>query len=188
MICVVDNNIFSYSFKNLSSPAFEDIIWKPWSESMQNGSIISVEEVYRELELHWKSKENFAFNWLKKHKEFFEILNNDECKYLVDIYSNPKFREGVKEKNLRSGNPEADAFIVAKAKAIGAVVVTAESNEKANAEKIPNICVELGVPYIMRDDFYIVLKNISDGKGKFDDVKIWTTLNIDDQKPIPPSV
>ena len=48
MIYVVDNNIFSRSFKNLSMDVFDDI-WEPWSLYMRTGKIISVDEVYREL-------------------------------------------------------------------------------------------------------------------------------------------
>ena len=56
MIYVVDNNIFSRSFKNLSMDVFDDI-WEPWSLYMRTGKIISVDEVYREpVIFHWKYK------------------------------------------------------------------------------------------------------------------------------------
>lgn len=48
IIYVVDNNIFSRTFKNLSMEVFDDI-WKPWSLYMKSGRIVSVDEVYREL-------------------------------------------------------------------------------------------------------------------------------------------
>ena len=72
MIYVVDNNIFSRSFKNLSMDVFDDI-WEPWSLYMRTGKIISVDEVYRELGIWINSKgKDKISQWLKAHKEFFE--------------------------------------------------------------------------------------------------------------------
>jgi len=63
-------------------------------------------------------------------------LTSEEGYIVAEIFKNRKFREGIKEKSLRSGSPEADALLVAKAKAkakakaVGGVIVTAESDQK----------------------------------------------------------
>jgi len=175
---VVDNNIFSRSFKNLSMDVFDDI-WGPWSEYMQSERIVSVDEVYRELEA-WIStggKETLDY-WLKFHKRYFLKPTNEEGLILKEIFGNKKFREGIKEKSLRQGTPEADAFLVAKAKHIGGIVVTAESDDKPGSEKIPNIAVSLGVPYMKMDDFYKMLRNVYNGRPENQGVNIYRTLGI----------
>ena len=142
-VFVVDNNVFSHSLKSLSLDVFADDIYKPWSLGMQNGTIISVDEVYRELDSRWgaentgktkegKDKRTPEGKWLNSHKSAFLPMTDEEGKIVASIFQNKKFREGVKEKSLRMGTPEADAILVAKAKSVGGIVATAESNAKPN--------------------------------------------------------
>lgn len=175
MILVVDNNIFSRSFKNLSFSVFEEIIYTPWSNMIFDGKIVSVDEVYRELQKRWSDK-SAEGKWLKKHKTCFQNTTNEEGFVIADIFKNKKYQEGVKERSIRDGNPEADAFIVAKAKVLGGIVVTAESDEKPNSEKVPNIAVSQQVPYMKIDDFYMLLKNVSQGKPMKQNVKVYKSL------------
>ena len=187
-IFVVDANVYSHSFNNLAFDVFADI-YEPWSLGMINGTILSVDEVCRELNNFWgaedavdnitkKDKRSRGGKWLKEHKSAFHPMTDEEGKIVADIFKNKKFREGVKEKSLRMGTPEADAILVAKAKCIGGIIVTAESNYKANAEKVPNICVAFDVPYITKDDFYRVLRNIYSGKPKLENVVVHQTLDL----------
>lgn len=173
MIYVVDNNIFSAIFRNFSPSVFPDI-WVPLSQCMKEGKIISVDEVYCEMEGLWGSKVESGI-WLKEHKKYFLKPTNDEGYYICEIFKNKKFREGIKEKSLRNGTPEADAMIVAKAKVVNGIVVTAEG-EKVNSEKIPNIASTFGVPYMNRDNFYKLLRNIHNGKKEYEGVSICTHL------------
>lgn len=175
---VIDNNIFSRAFKNLSMDVFDDI-WEPWSEYMISGRIISVDEVYRELNIWLSDNDKDSISkWLKTHRSCFKKPTNEEGFILQSIFQNKKFREGIKEKSLRQGTPEADAFLVAKAKHIGGIVVTAESDDKPNSEKIPNIAVATGVPYMKIDDFYKMLRNIHSGKPENTGVCIYRQLGI----------
>ena len=191
-IFVVDTNVFSRSLKNISLDVFTEI-YEPWSTGMENGTIISVDEVYRELDRHWgaenavdpktkKDKRSKEGKWIKKHKSAFQPMTDDEGKIVADIFKSKKFREGVKEKSLRAGTPEADAILVAKAKCVGGIIVTDESNSKPNAEKIPNICVVYEVPYITKDDFYRVLRNISAGKPELENVTVLRSLQIETEE------
>ncbi len=175
MILVVDNNVFSRTFNNMPFKAFENIIYKPLSELIYSGEIVSVDEVYRELQRRWNDKTPEG-KWLKDHKTCFQNTTNEEGFVIADIFTNKKFQEGVKEKSIREGNPEADAFLVAKAKVLGGIVVTAESDSKPNSEKIPNIAVSQNVPYMKIDDFYKILTNISQGKPFYEDVEIYKSL------------
>lgn len=176
MIYVVDTNVFSRTFRNISLDVFDDI-WEPWAELMDKGQIISVDEVYNELLSYWGDKAK-EMKWLNEHKTSFQKTTNEEGYIVAEIYKNKKFREGVKEKSLRLGTPEADAFLVAKAKVVGGVVVTAESDKKPHSEKIPNICVNLKIPYMRINDFYKMLKNIYQGKSPMFNVGICYELGI----------
>ena len=122
MIYILDTNIFSHSFKNLNFSVFEDI-WNVWGSWMQERKIISVDEVYYEL-LRYYGKDSIEYKWINKNKNAFLKPNDLEGQVLAQIFGFPKFRDGIKEKSLREGTPEADAFLVAKAKILGGILVT----------------------------------------------------------------
>ena len=186
-IFVVDTSVYSQTLNNLSLDVFPEI-YEPWSLGMTDGTIISVDEVYRELDARYGSEAKPAkgkkdtrtkeAKWLKQHKDAFLPMTADEGNIVAEIFKNKKFREGVKEKSLRLGTPEADAILVAKAKCSGGIVVTAESNKKPNAEKIPNICVAFGLSYITKDDFHRVLKNLSSKQPALKNVTVLTALQV----------
>lgn len=119
--------------------------------------------------------------WLKAHKEAFQPMTDKEGKIVASIFASKKFREGVKERSLREGTPEADAILVAKAKCVGGIIVTDESNNKPNADKVPNICVAYDVPYITKGDFYRVLRNLSAGKPELEDVNVLRELQLESE-------
>jgi hypothetical protein len=183
IIFVVDNNIFSLIFKNLYFDIFTDV-YEPWSKGMKDGYIISVDEVYRELEQFYfmpkmnNSDEIIKVNWLKEHKQAFQNMTFDESNILKKIYLNNKFCEDVKEKNILEGKPHADAILVAKAKCVKGIIVTNESSSKPNSGKIPNICVSQDVPYINLHDFYKVLKiNLYNNKPALEGIILRRTLD-----------
>lgn len=174
MICVVDTNIFSRSLRNVPLDVFDDI-WTPWSKLMEDGKIISVDEVYSELEAYWGDKTE-EMKWLKQYNSSFQKISNKEGFIIAEIFKNKKFREGIKEASLRSGSPEADAMLVAKAKNVGGIIVTAESDQKPNSEKIPNICIAVGVPYMRINEFYKMLRNVHNGRDQMQNVQICCEL------------
>jgi hypothetical protein len=180
---IIDNNIFSSSLRKYDIDQYP-CIYQPWSESMEKRIIISVHEVYKELEQrfhrdgsHNNSKE---WAWISKHRQAFEIISSEESIILLNLFNNNnKFCEGIKERNFILGNPEADAILVAKAKSLNGIIVTNESNKKPNSEKIPNICVSLGVPYINIDDFFRVLDNISNFRDPLLNIDVKFKLECD---------
>ena len=62
----------------------------------------------------------------------------------------------IHQKNILENRPSADQYIVAKAKAIGGTVVTSE-RYKPNSAQLPNLCENMGVPYISYDDFMAII-------------------------------
>lgn len=178
MIFVLDTNVFSDTLKNIPFDPFAEMVYDPLVELINDGIVISVDEVYRELEGYFGSRAD-KFNWIKDIKKCFQYLDDQDCAYLMEILKKKKYQEGIKEKSIRIGSPEADAMIVAKALAVGGIVVTNESNKKANSDKIPNMCIEFNVPYIKKDDFYKVLKNKRDSQDLLKDVVVYSCLEID---------
>lgn len=176
MIYVVDTNIFSRAFNNVPLEVFDDI-WKPWSTLMQEEKIVSVDEVYCELAAKWGDTSDEG-KWLKAHHDYFLKPSNDEGFIVANIFKNKRFQEGVKEASLRNGTPEADVLLVAKAKAMGGVVVTAEKDDKPNSEKIPNMAIAFGVPYMRITDYYKMLRNVHNKRPESEGVQIYRSLGV----------
>lgn len=77
---------------------------------------------------------------------------NEESIYIRTLFQNPKMRESIHEKNIVKNRPAADAYLVAKAKALGAVVVTKEEY-KPHSAQLPNVCEALDIEWISYDEF-----------------------------------
>lgn len=82
----------------------------------------------------------------------FKNPDNDESVIISQLLLNPKMRESIHQRNLLENMLSADLYIVAKAKSLGATVVTNEK-EKPNSAQLPNLCKKLNVPFISYDDF-----------------------------------
>lgn len=155
MIYVVDTCVF----RNLLTNVYRSVnpeIWDSFEDMLSTGEIVSVKEAYKELELQL-SKNGTAYLWLKKYKSAFHNTTNNEAKIVRQIYSIRNFQNGVKEQNICNGRPVADAFIVAKAKVLGGIVVTREQYSP-HAAKIPNICEVFNVKCMGEEEFQLILK------------------------------
>lgn len=128
-----------------------EAVWDQIDSGFENGSLISVDECYNELCLHYDEK-NQNFGWLKLKKQYFLAPNNEESLLIKHLLINPKMQESIHTKNILENRPSADVYIAAKAKQIGATVVTAEKY-KPNSAQLPNICDSLGVATMSFDDF-----------------------------------
>lgn len=170
MIYILDTNIFIKSFKNFSRDVFEDI-WEPLMALMQQGKVLTSDTVYDEL-VSFFGEDDVHMKWLHPYKFIFRNMSNSEAIVLSQIFQNSIFRQGVKEKSIRLGRQESDAIIVAKAKVLGGVIVTNESDDKPNSEKVPMICRSFEVPYMHGDEFYRVLRNLYYKREELDKVII----------------
>ena len=113
--------------------------------------LLSVDECYNELCLHYDEK-NPNYAWIKLRKPYFLGPSNDESIIIKHLFTNPKMQESIHVKNILENRPSADVYIAAKAKQIGAIVVTVEKF-KPNSAQLPNICESLGVATMSFDDF-----------------------------------
>ncbi|RKU10447.1 DUF4411 domain-containing protein [Candidatus Poribacteria bacterium] len=142
MIYVFDTNSFSVlgNYYPNQFPTF----WQYFDQTVQDGRIISVREVYRELQRY--TRHSHLSDWIERHKSIFVIPGAAETQFVSQIFMEPRFQNLVNEKNRLAGYPCADPFIIALAKTINGYVVT-EEKEKPNAPNIPNVCDHFGVAF-----------------------------------------
>ncbi len=157
-IYVVDTSVFRHILWHVYRSVVPEI-WDGLEHMLHVGQVISVKEVYRELELQF-AEDKALLAWVKQYRKSFKKPTNEEASLVSDIYSIRNLQNGVSHKNILLGRPVADAFLVAKACAVGGIVVSREVY-KENAAKIPNICELLDVPYIGEEEFQLILRNKS---------------------------
>ena len=116
--------------------------WDKFNQAVESGKIISVREVYRELDQD--ASVPHLSEWVEFHKSLFVIPNASATQFVSTIFSVSHFQALVSEKNRLAGRPCADPFIIALAKVINGCVVT-EEKERPNAAKIPNVCRHFGI-------------------------------------------
>ncbi|HDZ46396.1 hypothetical protein LCGC14_0087010 [marine sediment metagenome] len=118
--------------------------WDWLDKQFALGTIASVDMIGREL----KEGNDELANWVRERPDHF-ISNDDELTQTLfaDIV------QFVMKGNYNPGNRDnflakADPWIIAKAKAIGASVVTHEAVAAVNTRKVkvPNICQQFEVP------------------------------------------
>ena len=124
--------------------------WENLANYVAEGRIISVREVYNELDL--QSYKPHVVEWTKTNRSIFLQPTEEEMAVVARLFQIPHFRQLVGDKQIARGSPVADPFVIASASERGACVVTQESN-KANAGKIPNVCARFGVDCIDLEGF-----------------------------------
>lgn len=152
MIYVLDTNIIRTLLNHFPKKGkrYEEV-WTRIDEMIKSGIIISSDECYNELSKQFSPKTE-QYQWFHNHKEMFKNPDSEESVIISRLLSNPKMRETVHLKNIIENRPSADVYIAAKAKSLGATVVTAEKF-KPNSAQLPNLCNELKIPFISYDDF-----------------------------------
>lgn len=129
---------------------YEDVfvsLWDRFEDLIENGSIISSIEVFRELQ----QRDDDAAAIANKYKHIFLRPHIEEQKYVREILTNHS--ELIKFKNIAGGAPVADPFIIAQAIVNNATLITTEKF-KPNAHNVPNICKEYGVNFLTLKDFF----------------------------------
>ena len=111
--------------------------WEKFNTFISTGKIISVREVYRELD--FQATKSALREWIHDHRAIFCVPSQEETQFVSEIFSNNHFQTLLKQRNILTGMPVADPFVIAAAKVRNAYVVSEES-KKENAAQIPNIC------------------------------------------------
>ncbi len=134
MIYFIDTS----SFRELER-YYQDIFvtfWSLFQEAVDQGEVLSVREVWRELEACPETK---VIEWAKRNSGIFKTPTPAEAAFVGQIFSVPHFGQLISAKAQTTGQPVADPFLIAAAKQNGGTVVTQE-RFKPNAAKIPNVC------------------------------------------------
>jgi hypothetical protein len=112
-------------------------LWAHIDTLVKDGRLLSVREVLNELELF--NDAPFIQEWAGAKKSIFYIPSAEETIFVAEIFKVQHFKSLISKKNLLTGRPVADPFIIAAGKIKKACVVTQEI-KKEHAAKIPNIC------------------------------------------------
>jgi hypothetical protein len=138
-IYCLDTNIF-INLKNYPSDVFKGL-WVKLDKAIQDGLIISDEEVYNELV---KGKDDIS-TWAKKHRAMFKNHIEETFITVEDILKNHPTIVDVDKEGF-----DADPFLIAQAKIYEAVLVTGEKPKKVGStrDKIPDVCQAYGIRYI----------------------------------------
>ena len=118
--------------------------WERFNQAVENGKIISVREVRRELDRN--AAEDHLVEWIELHKNIFVTPGTAVMQLVNEIFSVPHFQASLPDRNRLGNNPFADPFVIAQAKVMDSCVVTQES-ERRHAAKIPNICEHFDVDW-----------------------------------------
>lgn len=122
-------------------------LWENIDRLIRQGEIISTTEVYRELQ----KRDDDAKAIADKYKTIFKRPTLEEQQIVKEILRNHK--ELIKFKNITSGLPVADPFVIALAKCNGSTLITSELY-KANSHNIPNICRDYNIECINLKEFF----------------------------------
>ncbi|HEX6911542.1 MAG TPA: DUF4411 family protein [Longimicrobium sp.] len=140
MVYVFDCN----SFLELQAyyPATFPTFWERFDGLVGEGRVVSVAEARKELE--FLATAQHMVDWVAEHAWIFTPPSAAELRSVAEIFSVPHFRQLVGKRQIELGRPVADPFLVARARQLGACVVTEETH-KPNAAKLPNVCGHFGV-------------------------------------------
>lgn len=117
--------------------------WSALNNLVDKQRLTSVREVLKEME-RWTACPQDIMDWLDSNKHIFETPSEDEMKSIREILAFPSFQRMIGKRPMLEGTPAADPWIVAKARVLGACVITEEKAEPGSA-KIPNVCEYFGV-------------------------------------------
>lgn len=139
MIYVFDLGPFRILFNNYYRSRFPTL-WDNFDNMIVDGTVVSVREVYKEIQ----AKNDMLLLWAKNNKDVFKPPTEEEIEYVKDIFKINHFQSIIRKQSILKGSPVADPFVIAKARSINGCVVTVEHN-KENSSRIPNICKEFNI-------------------------------------------
>jgi len=147
MIYVFDSDALIVLFRNYYPMRFPSL-WKKFEGYIKKGKIVSVREVFNEIEGYGDR----LAEWAKKNRPFFQVPSPEELVFVAEIFKISHFQSIVRKKERLQGKPVADPFVIAKSKALEGCVITQES-KKPNAARIPNVCEYFSIDCLNLEGF-----------------------------------
>lgn len=146
MIYLLDTNVYIEAKNRYYRMAICPGFWDWMDLQFASGQVSSIRMVYDEL-----SKNDDALSkWVKNRQQHFAEVDDEKTQEVFTdivqfVMEHPEYSEPHRSNFLAV----ADPWLIAKAKTIGAIVVTHESLVPSGSKKvkIPNICREFGVDF-----------------------------------------
>lgn len=110
---VLDTNTLIALFNYYPPEKFPGL-WEKFYQMIKDRKIDSVREVRRELE-RYENKNAPIIQWASKNIEVFHTPTGHETTIVRDIYKVRHFGKLLSDKRIKTGNPVADPFIIARA-------------------------------------------------------------------------
>lgn len=146
---VFDTSPLSVLFKHYYRDRFPTL-WRRFEVLVGAGRALSVREVRSELlDSHVEQE---VKEWASRFSNFFATPTTSEASFLKEIYKVRRFQQNIEQKKLLKGGKNADAFVIAKAKAVDGTVVTLERRSHTGV-KIPDICNHFGINCVSLEQF-----------------------------------
>jgi hypothetical protein len=151
MIYVFDTGPFIHLFKSYYQDRFPTL-WDSFHDMISKKKIISVRETQHEL-LKYEGEKDPAGEWAKNNLSVFHPPTEQETIFIGQIFENGDFQNLLGKKQLLSGRPVADPFVIAKAKCTPNSCVVTLEKYKPDAPKIPNVCEYFNIDCIDLEEF-----------------------------------
>lgn len=140
MICCFDTSSLIETWHRLYPPDIFPDLWEKLDELVLLGTVISPEEVLRELH----RQDDDVLKWAKGRSAMFEKLEGSFLKKGIEITN--RYKPLLDQKPGKNG---ADPWVIALAIDRRATVVTQEQpTGKMKSPRIPDVCRAEGVPCI----------------------------------------
>jgi hypothetical protein len=145
----LDTSVFINSWQEHYRIDVFPAVWEALDGLIRDGRIVSCLEVYGELE---KQRDDLL-KWAKARKQVFENPTRETTAQMQELMGKyPNFAAAGGSANA------ADPWLIAHARVTGTTVVTFEQfQERSKATKppkIPNVCHEIGLPWLSPIDFF----------------------------------
>lgn len=145
---VFDSNSLMTLFKHYYPKRFPSL-WEKFHALVAAEKLVSAREVFNEI----GSADDALAQWAKEQKNtLFAEPTVEEFRFVTEIFKVTHFQDMIRRKERLKGKPVADPFVIARAKVLGACVVTEEKHTE-NAAKIPNVCAHFNIPCIKLEGF-----------------------------------
>jgi len=154
MMYLLDSNTYIQAKNQYYGMDFCPAYWGWLDQQFQSGQLASIQMVAQEL----KSGNDDLAKWVKDRPEHFLPQDDEVTQVNFTEIVNHVAKQSFQPASLDSFLEKADPWLIAKAKALGATLVTHEAllNKHTRKVKIPNICKTFDVPCI--DTFTLLRK------------------------------
>lgn len=160
MTYLIDSNIFIEAQNTYYCLDICPGFWEFLSQRFESGELISIKNVYDEI----SHKDDVIYEWLKDRKPFFSAVDDEITqKNFSDIANFVQSEYTARKFNNPHIGPflsAADPWLIARAKAFSAILVTHEIKAGAGSykPKIPDVCEKFGVVTMRTNELLRILQ------------------------------